>query len=87
MQSVPDGVQGAGFWLVHHGWRVARQSLPLDRRRGGAAHGRGGAGPASYFTLYGVLAGMILLSLLGLPCLHAIRKREHLDVVAATTSK
>jgi len=43
--------------------------------------------PASYFTLYGALAGLALLSLLGLPCLHAIRKREHLEDTSVETLK
>jgi hypothetical protein len=30
---------------------------------------------------------MILLSLLGLPCLHAIRKREHLDAGDIVSNK
>ena len=30
----------------------------------------------AYYPLYGQLALLLLLSLLGLPCLHAIRKRE-----------
>jgi FSR family fosmidomycin resistance protein-like MFS transporter len=79
MQSVPDAVRGRVFGLfitvgglignLSH-WIVGNEV----RRMGDAAHE-----PASYFMLYRALAGMIVLSLLGLPCLHAIRKREHLD--------
>jgi hypothetical protein len=32
--------------------------------------------PSAYYPLYGQLSLLLLLSLLGLPCLHAIRKRE-----------
>jgi MFS family permease len=79
MQSVPDGVRGRVFGLfITVGGLLGNLSHWIVgeavRRMGGAAHE-----PASYFTIYGILAGMILLSLLGLPCLHAIRKREHLD--------
>src|SRR5262249_29317127 len=35
--------------------------------------------PNGFYFLYGLLAALIVLSLLGLPCLHAIRKREHLE--------
>jgi len=79
MQSVPDAVRGRVFGLfitvgglignLSH-WIVGNEV----KRMGDAAHE-----PASYFTLYGALAGLLVASLLGLPCLHAIRKREHLD--------
>ncbi|MEK7707625.1 MAG: MFS transporter [Verrucomicrobiota bacterium] len=79
MQSVPDAVRGRVFGLfitvgglignLSH-WIVGNEV----KRMGDAAHE-----PASYFTLYGALAGLVVASLLGLPCLHAIRKREHLD--------
>ena len=79
MQSVPDAVRGRVFGLfitvgglignLSH-WIVGNEV----KHMGDAAHE-----PASYFTLYGALAGLLVLSLLGLPCLHAIRKREHLD--------
>jgi len=32
--------------------------------------------PSNYFSLYAILAGFILFSLFGLPCLHRIRKKE-----------
>jgi hypothetical protein len=38
--------------------------------------GPGASVPANYFSVYVFLSSLILLSLLGLPCLHAIRKRE-----------
>ncbi len=79
MQSVPDAVRGRVFglfitvggllgnfshWIVGHEVRLL---------------GEAAREPASYFTLYGALAGLLVLSLIGLPCLQAIRKREHLD--------
>ncbi len=87
MQSVPDAVRGRVFGLfITVGGLLGNLSHWIVgeavRRMGAAAHE-----PASYFTTYGILAGMILLSLLGLPCLHAIRKREHLDDGAAATRK
>jgi hypothetical protein len=48
----------------------------------GAAAGRA----ESYHGLFGTLALLCLLSLAGLPCLHAIRKREHLDSDAVVRS-
>jgi hypothetical protein len=39
--------------------------------------------PTAYYPSYGLLALFVILSLTGLPCLHAIRKREekiHPDV-------
>jgi FSR family fosmidomycin resistance protein-like MFS transporter len=78
MQSVPDAVRGRVFGLfITIGGLIGNLShwvVGNEVRRLGAAARE----PASYHALYGALAGMILLSLLGLPCLHAIRKREHL---------
>jgi hypothetical protein len=78
MDSVPDAVRGRVFGLfitigglignLSH-WIVGMQV----KRMGEGAHN-----PASYYTLYGAMAGLIILSLAGLPCLHAIRKREHI---------
>ena len=79
MESVPDAVRGRiyGLFITIGGlvgqlshWIVGDQV----KRMGGAAHDVG-----SYFVLYGALAGLIALSLAGLPFLHAIRKREHID--------
>jgi hypothetical protein len=38
--------------------------------------GAGAHSPSRYYPLYGRLALLVILSLAGLPCLHAIRKRE-----------
>jgi len=79
MESVPDSVRGRVFglfitagglvgnlahWLVG----VAVKQLGPD-----AAH------PQSYYPLYAGIAFLVVLSLAGLPCLHAIRKREGLE--------
>ncbi|HTD66849.1 MAG TPA: MFS transporter [Candidatus Limnocylindria bacterium] len=76
MESVPDAVRGRVFglfitiggllgnlshWLVGH-WVVSFGSRANDVR--------------PYYSLYGWLAVFLLLSLGGLPCLRAIRKRE-----------
>ncbi|MCX6895963.1 MAG: MFS transporter [Verrucomicrobia bacterium] len=85
MESVPDAVRGRiyGMFITVGGlvgqlshWIVGDQV----KRMGAAAHE-----PGSYFLLYAALAGLLLLTLAGLPCLHAIRKREHLDSVTHTT--
>ncbi|HEX4343122.1 MAG TPA: MFS transporter [Verrucomicrobiae bacterium] len=77
MESVPDSVRGRiyGMFITVGGivgqishWIVGE----IVKRMGDAAHQ-----PENYFPLYGVLAGMLILTLLGLPCLHAIRLREH----------
>ncbi len=79
MESVPDAVRGRiyGMFITVGGlvgqishWLVGRQV----KQMGDAAHA-----VESYFPIYSVIAGLLLLTLLGLPCLHAIRKREHLE--------
>ena len=76
MEAVPDAVRGRVFGsfitigglignLSH--WMVGAQV----RRLGAAAYS-----PSGYYVLYAVLALMLLLSLVGLPFLRAIRKRE-----------
>jgi MFS family permease len=79
MESVPDAVRGRVFGLfITMGGMLGNLSHWLM----GAAVKRLGpdaALPQGYYGLYGFLALMILLSLAGLPCLHAIRKREGLE--------
>jgi MFS family permease len=79
MESVPDAVRGRiyGMFITVGGlvgqlshWIVGNQV----KRLGGSAHATEG-----YFPLYGALAALLILSLAGLPCLRAIRKREHMD--------
>ena len=79
MESVPDAVRGRiyGMFITVGGivgqlshWLVGRQV----KQMGDAAHAA-----ENYFPIYSVIAGLLLLTLLGLPCLHAIRKREHLE--------
>jgi MFS family permease len=82
MESVPDAVRGRVFGLfITVGGLIGNLSHWIVgdavKRMGDGAHA-----PANYFTLYAVLSGMIVLSLAGLPCLHAIRKREHLESAA-----
>jgi MFS family permease len=79
MESVPDSVRGRVFGLfitfgglignVSH-WAVGDYVQRL---------GAQDSSPSAYFSIYFFLSGLILFSLIGLPCLHAIRKREHLD--------
>lgn len=76
MESVPDAVRGRVFGLfitvgglignLSH-WIVGRWVEGL----GPAAYS-----PPAYYVIYNTLAGFILVSLIGLPCLHAIRRRE-----------
>lgn len=76
MEAVPNAVRGRvmGFWITVGGvvgnlahWVVGQQVQLLGERA---------ALPAAYFGLYGVLGLLMLMSLLGFPCLHALRKRE-----------
>ncbi len=85
MESVPDAVRGRvfGFFITVGGlignlshWLVGKWVKGL---------GANNTDPAAYFPIYGLLALFVVLSLTGLPCLHAIRKREgqiHPDVGA-----
>jgi len=83
MESVPDAVRGRvfGFFITVGGlvgslahWQVGRWVQKL----GDAARS-----PAGFYAIYAGLAALVIISLLGLPCLRAIRRREHLDVPAA----
>lgn len=79
MESVPDAVRGRVFGLF----------ITVGGLIGNASHWAVGAWvktlgdraqtPPGYFTGYAVLAGLIIVSLLGLPCLKAVRRREHLE--------
>jgi MFS family permease len=79
MQSVPDAVRGRVFGLfITVGGLVGNLSHWIAgaqvKRMGDAA-----LTTSSYHPLYGAFAGLALVSLTGLVCLHAIRKREHLN--------
>ncbi len=76
MEAVPDAMRGRafGFFITLAGlignlshWMAGNwvKSLGTNAR---STH--------AYYPLYGQLSLLLLLSLLGLPCLHAIRKRE-----------
>jgi len=76
MESVPDAVRGRVFGLfitvsgmmgnLSH-WVVGGQV----ERIGSEAYS-----PSGYYWMYNTLALMLIVALTGLPCLHAIRKRE-----------
>jgi MFS family permease len=79
MESVPDAVRGRVFGLfITFGGLIGNLSHWLV---GGYVKNLGARAndPAAYYGIYAVLAGMILVSLLGLPCMRAIRKREGLE--------
>ena len=78
MESVPDAVRGRiyGMFITVGGlvgqlshWLVGEWVKHL---------GEGAHAVENYFPLYSCIAALLLLALLGLPCLHAIRKREQL---------
>jgi MFS family permease len=76
MESVHDSVRG----------RVFGAFITLAGTAGNLAHwavgawvkrlGPDAANPSAYYPIYAVLALLVVLSLAGLPCLRAIRKRE-----------
>src|SRR2546426_3311032 len=80
MEAVPDAVRGRAF-----GFFITLAGLVgnLSHWMAGNSVKSLGANPHSthaYYPLYGQLSILLLLSLLGLPCLHAIRKREKPEV-------
>jgi len=79
MESVPDAMRGRVFGLFitvgglvgnSSHWAVGAWVKQLGDRA---------SAPEGYFAGYAFLAALLVVSLLGLPCLHAIRTREHLD--------
>jgi len=76
MQSVPDHMRGRVFGLF----------ITVSGLTGNLSHwivggwvknlGAEAGSPTAYYPFYLVLAALIVLSLLGLPCLHGIQKRE-----------
>ena len=79
MESVPDAVRGRVFGLfITFGGLIGNLSHWLIgayvKNLGVRANE-----PTAYYAAYAVLAGAILVSLLGLPCMRAIRKREGLE--------
>lgn len=76
MESVPDAARGRVFGMF----------ITLGGLLGNIAHwamgaavqklGPNAASPRAYYPLYGSLAFAVMFSMLGLPCLHAIRRRE-----------
>jgi MFS family permease len=86
MESVPDSIRGRifGVFITIGGlignlshWIVGAQV----KRLGTAAYS-----PAGYYVLYAALGCLMLVSLAGLPCLRAIRKREHIPNAAKVTT-
>ena len=86
MESVPDAVRGRvfGFFITVTGlvgnlshWMVGNWVRGLGENANSHHH---------YYPIYGLLSLFVLLALTGLPCLHAIRKREAMQNVWATVS-
>jgi len=83
MESVPDAVRGRifGLFITVSGfvsnlahWLIGNWVHKLGTRAMQAE---------SYLPLYGTLSLLVIASLSGLPCLHAIRRREHLEPLPA----
>jgi MFS family permease len=76
MESVPDSVRGRVFGLfITIGGLLGNLSHYIDGRWV-ESFGARAYEVAAYYSLYNWLAIFLLLSLLGLPCLRAIKKRE-----------
>ncbi|HWN95481.1 MAG TPA: MFS transporter [Methylomirabilota bacterium] len=76
MESVPDAVRGRVFGLfITIGGLLGNLSHWIDGKWV-ERFGEGANEVRTYYSLYGWLAVFLLASLAGLPCLHAIRKRE-----------
>jgi MFS family permease len=76
MESVPDAVRGRVFGLfITVGGLVGNLShwMVGNWVRGLGENARS---PSHYYPIYGLLSLLVLLAMTGLPCLHAIRKRE-----------
>jgi predicted lysophospholipase L1 biosynthesis ABC-type transport system permease subunit len=87
MEAVPDAVRGRvlGVFVLTGGvignlshWAVGAKV----KQMGEAAHQA-----SAYFPLYAGMAGLLLLALSGLLCLHAIQKREKIEPKAPQESK
>lgn len=79
MESVPDAVRGRVFgFFITIGGLIGNLSHWIVggwvQRLGDTAHSA-----ANFYPMYTLLACFLFLSLAGLPCLHAIRKREGLQ--------
>jgi len=86
MESVPDSSRGRVFGIF----------ITVAGLFGNVAHWAAGnwvrmlgtqaKDPAQYFSAYGLFAGLVLLSMLGLPCLYLIRRKEGLAPVSGLGS-
>ena len=87
MESVPAAVRGRvfGLWITIGG--LLGNLAHWLNGRWVEALGASASAVESYFTIYAGLAGLIVISLLGLPCLKAIRRRQQLaDAAPAAAS-
>lgn len=79
MQSVPDSVRGRvfGFYVMITGFvgALAAWAMGVVVKHMGDASGTG----QNYSLPYAAVGGVGLLALVGLPCLRALQKREHLE--------
>jgi MFS family permease len=78
MESVPDAARGRVFGLFITGGGLIGNLSHWLAGRWVKGLGTSATSANSYYPLYGILCLFVLISLLGLPCLHAIRKREKL---------
>lgn len=86
MESVPDAVRGRVFgFFITIGGLIGNLSHWIVggwvQRLGDTA-----SSPVNFYPVYTLLGLLIFFSLAGLPCLHAIRKREGLEAYASRTA-
>ena len=76
MEAVPDGVRGRVFGLfITVGGLIGNMSHWVMGRW--VEHlGAAAASPRAFYPIYGVMATMVLASMVGLPCLYLLRRGE-----------
>lgn len=77
MLAVHDSVRGRAFglWIMIGGLLGSLSHWIIGHVVEG--FGERGSNPESFHATYGVLACLLILSLIGLPCLQAVQRREH----------
>ncbi len=78
MLAVHDSVRGRAFglWIMIGGLLGSLSHWIIGHVVEG--FGSRASQPESFYATYGVLACLLILSLVGLPCLQAVQRREHL---------
>ena len=86
MLAVHDSVRGRAFglWIMIGGLLGSLSHWMIGHVVEG--FGSRASQPESFYTTYAVLACLLMLSLVGLPCLQAVQRREHPDPASVKTA-